>query len=130
MSPLAENVTDEEVIAYIDRWAALMAREDYEGAFAFTDHEETGWDADSIRDVVKSYGDADPGQRVTVDGDSNPHAQCKEIDRWPEVVPDGRFGLVWYDLNIDGKTSDLTATFFLKRVSGGVVVSLEEIGVK
>jgi hypothetical protein len=128
MTPLPFSVTDDELISFLDHWVFLLEQEDYEAAFEFTDHEDTGWDFDSIRDVIKSYGDADPNQRVTVQG--TPNAQRKEIDRWPDTTPDGAFGHVWYDLNVDGKTSDLTATFFLKRKADGVTVSLEEIGIR
>ena len=39
------------------------------------------------------------------------------------------FGEIWYDLNIDGKASDLTAIFKLKSVEGGVTVNLQSIHV-
>ena len=38
MVPLPATITDEELIAFVDRWAALLEQEDYEAACAFTDH--------------------------------------------------------------------------------------------
>ena len=129
MGPLPANVSDAELIALIDRWAALLEREDYAGAFGFTDHiPEMGWTPELIREVIKSYGDADPGQRVTVGGVPTDISQRKAVDRWPTNAW-GCFGEIWYDLNIDGKASDLTATFALKWADCGVTVHLNDIHV-
>jgi hypothetical protein len=129
MEPLPATVTDSELIAFADRWTALLEREDYEAAFAFTDHiPEMKWTPSFIRDVIKSYGDADPNQRVTVQGVPTDITQRKKVDRWP-TNSHGCFGEIWYDLNIDGLASDLTATFALKWVEGGITVHLNDIHV-
>jgi hypothetical protein len=129
MAPLPAAISDAELIAYIDGWAALLEREDYEAAFVATDQvAEMGWTPALIREVIKSYGDADPSQRVTVAGVPTDITQRKRVDRWP-IKSDGRFGEIWYDLNIDGKASDLTATFELRMVDGGVTVHLNDIHV-
>lgn len=129
MTPLPATVTDAELIAVIDRWAALLEREDYEAAFAATDHlPEMKWTPALIREVIKSYGDADPSQRVTVEGVPTDITQRKRVDRWP-TNSHGYFGEIWYDLNIDGNASDLTATFELKWADGGVTVHLNDIHV-
>jgi hypothetical protein len=41
----------------------------------------------------------------------------------------GEVGEIWYDLNIDGVASDLTSTFRVVRVQGGLVVRLNDIHV-
>ena len=129
MAPLSENVSDAELIALIDRWAALLEREDYAGAFAFTDHiPDMGWTPELVRAVIKGYGDADPGQRVTVDGVPTDISQRKAVDRWPTNAH-GSVGEIWYDLNMDGKASDLTAIFKLKQADGGITVHLNDIHV-
>jgi hypothetical protein len=130
MSTLPQNATDEQIVAYLDRWAGLLEQEDYEGAADMIDMEESGWDAEAIRETIKSYDEGNAALRVTVEGEPNPHEQRKEIDRWPETLPNGRFGHVWYDLNIDGKISDMTATFFAHESPNGVVLVLEEIGIR
>lgn len=129
MAPLPATVTDAELIAFVDEWAALLEQEDYDAAFAFTDHVPAmGWTPELIRDAIKGYGDAAPGQRVTVRGVPSDVTQSKEVDRWPPNAHDV-FGEIWYDLNIDGRASDLTATFALQHVDGGVAVLLNDIHV-
>ncbi|HEY7215158.1 MAG TPA: hypothetical protein VIC28_11045 [Thermoanaerobaculia bacterium] len=129
MTPLPAEVTDSELIAFIDRWAALLEREDYEAAFAFTDHiPEMKWTPALVRELIKSCGDAEPDQRVTVEGVPTDITQRKRVDRWPTNAH-GCFGEVRYDLNIDGKASDLTATFALVWTDGGVTVHLDDIHV-
>jgi hypothetical protein len=129
MSPLPATVTDPELIAFVDRWATLLEQEDYEAAFAFTDHiPEMGWTPSLVREVIKSYGDCNPNQRVTVRGVPTDIRQRKKVDRWPTNAH-GCFAEIWYDLNIDGKASDLTATFDLKWAEDGVTVHLNDIHV-
>jgi hypothetical protein len=129
MSPLPATVTDPELIAFVDRWATLLEREDYEAAFAFTDHiREMRWTPALVREVIKAYADADPDQRVTVDGVPTDVCQRKNVNRWPTNAQ-GCFGEIWYDLNVDGKASDLTATFDLRWTEGGVTVHLNDIHV-
>jgi hypothetical protein len=96
-----------------------------------TDHwEHSALDAEMMRETIKYYNESDSETHVTVEGTPDPHPQAKTIDRWPETVPDGRFGHVWYGLNINGKTSDLVATFFLHQSEEGVTLQLEEIGIR
>ena len=38
-------------------------------------------------------------------------------------------GEIWYDLNIDGVTTDLTATFFIVHDRAGIKVMLSDIHV-
>ena len=38
-------------------------------------------------------------------------------------------GEIWYDLNIDGVTTDLTATFFIVRDRAGIKIVLSDIHV-
>jgi hypothetical protein len=123
------DATDDELLAFIDGWAALLEREDYTAAFGYTDHiPEMGWTADLIRRVIAAYGDARPGQRVTVAGTPTDITQTKAVDRWP-ANRWGFCGEIWYDLNIDGVVSDLTATFRLRETPTGLVVCLNDIHV-
>ena len=129
MELLPLDSADADLIAFADRWAVLMESEDYAGAFAFTDHDTAmKWTPDLIRDVVKSYGDAAPNQRVTLDGKSTDISQRKNVDRW-DPNAHGAVGEIWYDLNIDGVVSDLTATFTLIQRADGLVVQLNDIHV-
>lgn len=129
MHVLPEAATDADLIAFIDGWAALLEAEDYAAAFAYTDHTpEMGWTPDLIRAVIKSYDDAREQQRVTVAGVPSDVAQRKRVARWAAASGDG-VADIWYDLNIDGVGSDLTATFWVVRVPGGLSVQLNDIHV-
>ena len=130
MQPLAESTTDAELIALIDEWVALLEREDYAAAIALTeqDPDQQNWTADGLREVIKSYGAATKRQRVTLTGVPSDVEQRKEVDRW-KANARGEIGEIWYDLNIDGVVSDLTAIFRIVRVRGGVVVRLDDVHV-
>lgn len=130
MELLSDTSTDADWIAFVDRWAALMEREDYEAAYAFTEHDRhQGWTPDLLRQVIKNYGDARADQRVTVVGVPSDVHQRKSVDRWDTNRTGEVIGEIWYDLNIDGVASDLTATFRVVRVPGGLAVRLNDIHV-
>jgi len=127
MTPLPANTADEDLIRFVDRWAAHLEREEYAAAFAMTDHEPAmQWTPELVREVIKRYGDAVPSQRVTVDGKPTDISQRKEVSRWPKNRY-GAVGEIWYDLNIDGLASDLTATFGILEVRDGLLLRLEDI---
>ena len=129
MKPLPMNSSDEALIEFIDGWAGLLEREDYESAFAYTDHvADMGWTPTLIREVIKSYDAARPDQKVTVDGVPSDVTQQKRVTWWPKARPGG-VGEIWYDLNIDGMASDLTATFYIIRDRSGLTVRLNDIHV-
>ena len=129
MKALLRRASDEEILRFIDRWAELMEREDYAGAFAFTDHTpEMHWSPELIREVVKSYGEGRPDQRVTVAGLPTDITQRKSVSRWDRNWR-GEVGQVWYDLNIDGFASDLTATFAIIESPDGLLIRLDDIHV-
>lgn len=129
MKPLPANLSDDELIQFVDEWVRLLEREDYEAAYRHTDHvSPMHWTPELIREVIKAYGDADPTQKVTLEGTPTDITQSKEVDRWTTGTTDS-FGEIWYDLNIDGKVSDLTATFDLRQSGNKVTVHLNDIHV-
>ena len=129
MKLLPTNSTDEDLIRYVDRWAEHLEKEEYTAAFALTDQEpEMKWTPDLVREVIKAYGAALPTQRVTVTGKPTDISQRKAVSRWPKNRFDA-IGQIWYDLNIDGFASDLTATFGIFMVGGGLTLRLSEIHV-
>jgi len=81
-----------------------------------------------IEKVIKSYGDALPTQKATFIGKPTDISQRKEVTRWPQKRPRG-IGDIWYDVNIDGYASDLTATFYILEKNGGLVIELDDIHV-
>lgn len=129
MKPFPANVSDAELINFIDEWVVFLEREDYETAYNHTDQVmEMHWTSELIREVIKAYGNADPGQKVTLEGTPTDITQHKEVDR-SSTSGEGYCGEIWYDLNIDGKVTDLTATFDLWQSPEGIVVRLNDIHV-
>ncbi len=129
MITFSATVTDAELIAFLDRWAALLESEDYQAAFAHTAHgPATEWTPALVREVIKGYSNATSSQRVTVQGVPTDTAPRKDVTRWPTNSV-GSCGEIWYDLNIDGKASDLTAIFSLQWAGDGIRVCLDDIHV-
>ena len=106
-----------------------MENEDYLAALLYTAHDpQMQWTPDLICEVVKGYGPGAPAQKVTLDGRPTDVHQRKEVTRWPENRL-GILGEIWYDLNIDGYVSDLTAMFAIHARSDGLTVALNDIHV-
>src|SRR4249920_2827987 len=119
---LPHTATDEDLIAWIDRWASLLEQEAYSEAYLLIDHDPAmRWTPELVRTAIKSYGDAPVTQRVTLAGKRTDITQRKEVTRWPKPRLKG-IGEVWYDLNIDGFASDLTATFWIVSTPDGLAL--------
>ena len=126
---LPSDVTDEELIAFIDGWAALLERENYIAAFAYTGHvREMRWSPGLLRRAIKDYGERRPDQAVTVHRGPAHHPQRKTVNHWSKVSENG-LGDVLYDLNIDGSASNLTAIFDIVEKQDGVLLRLNDIRV-
>ena len=129
MTPLPHTATDQDLIALIDRWASLLEKEAYSEAYLLTDHDPAmRWTPELVQTAIKSYGEASSSQRVTLAGKRTDITQRKEVTRWTKSRLKG-IGEVWYDLNIDGLASDLTATFWIVSTPDGLVLRLNEIHV-
>ena len=128
---LPSDASKEQIIGFIDRWVSLLEQEKYDESLALI-AAKPGWTPALIEEVINSYGDADTN-RVTflnngtaLDGAGNVEIalQRKEVE-WH----DDERGDVWYDLNINGLGSDLTATFDLVRRDGRLHLILQDIHV-
>ncbi len=129
MTFFSSTISDPEILAFVDAWAALLEAGDYQAAYDATAHSaEIHWTPELIQAVIEQYGAATPGQRVTVTGAPTDIHQRKEVDRW-SANPNGSVGEVWYDLNINGIVSDLTAIFALTQEASGIRISLNDIHV-
>ena len=129
MTPLPLNSTDADLIGFADGWATVMEAEDYEAAFNYTEHlPAMHWTPSLIREVVKAYDEARETQKVTLFGEPTDIKQRKSVERH-EPNRHQFSGEIWYDLNIDHRVSDLTATFHLKSTPDGIVVFLNDIHV-
>ena len=125
MTPFPQDVSDTELLAFVERWVALLAQEDYEAASALPDHHSPQHilTPDAIREAVRLHG-----QRVTLEGDTGP-PMTRRVERWP-LRYDGSCGEIWYDLYIDGQYTDMTALFYLRPTDGGITIHLIDIGVR
>src|SRR5271156_1090859 len=106
------DASNNDLIEFIDGWAALLDAEDYRAAYDLTEHDSTmHWTSEMIREVIKAYGEGASGQKVTLSGQPTDIVQRKQVMRWKPNAS-GSIGQILYDLNIDGFASDLTATFW------------------
>ena len=129
MDPMPATATDADIIAVVDRWAALLEADDYQAACNLISLAEgIGWTPDTMRSAVQSYDEARPGQKVTLVGLPTDVTQRKDIDPWEPPRADV-LGEVWYDLNIDGFASDLTATFDIVAEPAGLLLRLCDLHV-
>lgn len=129
MNPLPRTSSDKELVEVVHRWVQLLEAEKYDEAFAFTEHiENSGWNPSFIKRFIQGYGEAEPGQKVTLEGQPTDISQRIEVTRWDENSY-GEIGEIWYDLNINGFASDITATFRVCSVPGGLVLKLNDIHV-
>jgi hypothetical protein len=126
---LAEKASNAEIIKGIDQWVALLSQRKFAEALTAISA-ESFWSAELLAEFIDKYGDGEMNEvTVTNDGTSidgagnvSPFTQRKEVD-WFE---DGQ-GAVWYDLNINGRVSDLTATFNLEKNKGQLLIRLHDI---
>ena len=129
MAHLPRSATDEDLVRFVDRWAALMEAEDYAAAYAFTAQDPyMQWTPELMREVIKQYDECRADQRVTVEGKPTDVEQRRDVTRW-ETNRLGSIGEVWYDLNIDGFVSDMTATFAVLDGPDGLTIRLNDIHV-
>ena len=129
MERLPRSSPDEHFVHFLDGWARLMECEDYDGAFSYTEQaKDRGWTPQLLREVIKAYGDGLSTQRVTVGGQPTDISQRKHVTRYPDTSS-GYVGYIWYDLNIDGVVSDLTATFDIRNDAEGLAIVLDDIHV-
>ena len=127
MTPLPADASDGDLIAFVDRWAALLERDAYEAALTLIDDTPPhGWKPAEVREAVERHG-----ERVTLEGVATEGwpPLTKEVTRWP-TKPDGYCGDIWYDLYVDGRQSDLTALFYLRPIDGGLTLRLVDISVR
>jgi hypothetical protein len=138
---LPETATDAEIIASIDAWAALMEAEDYETACSCCDSPPGGsWTPELLRHLIKrGVEDTHANRRVTlegvpyvftIEGRTEVRHQRTEVERWEAANDGGEVAEIWYDLNVDGILSFLTATFRLVQVPEGLALRLYDIVIR
>lgn len=143
MITLPANATDKEILEVARKWAAVLARQDYDAAFAMTAHDPYfRWTPDLIKAVIQGYGLPEPrwdGKifRVTpiesaVGGPPPPPRHEVKYYEQPHPISETdqmAVGEVWFDLPLNGEWSDLTVTFKICRSEDRTVLVLNEIHV-
>ena len=128
---LPADASDAEIIHYIDNWVRLLEQRKFVEALAIIPGTDPIWDADLLAEIITDYCE-DENNLVTSfnDGTSldglgqlHPTRQRKEVDWYDQ------HGSVWYDLNINGLVSDLTATFTITKKAAQLVVTLDDVHV-
>jgi hypothetical protein len=133
MHHLTQNPTDEEILHFVEAWIDDLARGDYAGAFRRTEHDSYyKWTPDLMRSVVRGYGLPEPHRSGKVFAVTSRESALggppqRTVDR--NGIRPPALAEVWYDLPLNGKWSDLTATLRVEPREGGSVVVLQEIHV-
>ena len=115
-SLLPQDASDAAILVAVDQWVAgLLGGPGTVRGGIQRDRAQccNGMDSQLNAQVITQYGDAQPGQKVTVEGKPTDISQHKDVRRFTRNKH-GFVGHVWYDLNINGIASDLTATFGLR----------------
>lgn len=131
----------EKVVYY---WMELLAQEKYEQAFNLTYHDPRNqWTPAMMESVINGYGMLyEPGEEVFKvtpyneaafhPGDVNRDQDLTLFEK-PQIkahLPNMKIlGYLWYGLPLNGKWSDLTATFNLLQGEGFWALELDEIHV-
>jgi hypothetical protein len=127
MKFLPNPATDEQIMALADEWAALVAAGDFDAAYALSaQSEHNNFTAQMIREVIEDYRASGEEDSDDVGRNGQP---CREFTRW-DLTREYCLGYIWYDLDVDGKLSYLTADFYVVLKPEGVVIELYEIHVK
>ena len=128
-----EPPSDQQIFAVVEAWIDDLSREDYDRAYARTAHDSYyEWTPELIRSVIEGYGLPEPHRsgvvfKVTDPNTAKGKPYHREIER--NDVHDSVIAEAWYDLPLNGKWSDLTATFSVRLVEGAPTLILEQIHV-
>jgi hypothetical protein len=139
---LALDATPTEILKAVQAWVKLSEQEDYQNAYAYTEHNEYyQWTPELIKDVIYGYGLPEPhpsGEIFKVTAVSPAGTEDRklyhEVDFYDEPLPYEEkqaeiTGQVWYDLPLNGEWSDLTATFQIVKREAYLTLELAEIHV-
>ncbi len=129
MQILPSHSSDQQLLEIVHEWVRLLEADKYGEAFSLiAPMPDTGWTPDFLKEFVAGYGDEEPGKHVTLEGKSTDISQRIKVTRWAQNSS-SEIGEVWYDLNINGFATDITATFSIFVVSDGMVLKLNDVHV-
>src|SRR5262249_9566318 len=150
MMTLRPDATDADLLAVVGGWVDLLAAGEYAQAQALLVRveQERHWPPERVAAGVPPYPPRPPGPRAGAGG-GGPRAQAEgavrvtpvrqarvadllprhAVSRWGPGCRPGVVGDIHFDLPINGAWSDLMATFFFRRVPGGLALELWDLQV-
>ena len=128
--------TDAKILSVVEAWVDVLANGQFESALAIVEHNPVRT-ASELKELIEGYGRMPPHGHVSTRITPPRAAIVADISpshhvTWFGPHPDRAVELeafVTYDLPVNGVWSDLTALFWLKRISHGYVLQLEDIHV-
>ncbi len=127
-----------EVLPFVHDWVELLAQDRYEEAVQIVGHPiGVVLTAEMLRQLVANYGILEPrndgrtfcatspSSAVSAHETSTPYRDVK----WDKGENGLFVGHVHFDVPLDGKWSDLTATFWVHERENGYVLQLEDLHV-
>jgi hypothetical protein len=138
MVTLPPDATDADLLAVVRSWVDLLAGGEYAQAQALLVRveEERDWPPERVAEVIAAY---EPRPQARAEGAVRvtPVRTARVADvlprhavaRWGEGCRPGVVGDIHFDLPINGAWSDLMATFFFRRVPGGLALELWDLHV-
>lgn len=129
--PLPLDTNDEDLTAWVVEWMRLLELGDFVQAFKSVSHEACyEWTPELMANVISNYGrvETELGKhRIAFPSDLADQGSPRARVEWFNETQTN--GELWYDAPLDGKWSDLTFTFAVKRKVTGVDIVLNEIHV-
>ena len=136
MHRLARTAEDAQILDVAREWAALLADERYEEAMALLLPSDK-WSPATVQTWIRNYGWYEPPadgsvyrvtNMATASGATGSFPR-HEIDRLDHPATDGRVASLWFDLPLNGRWSDLTATFVVRQLDQDLVLELDDVHV-
>jgi hypothetical protein len=128
---------EQEIVATLYQWVSFLEQENYQSAYALTDHEGPNWTPVVLQKLIENYGSLEPlDERFLVT--DRLAAQGTSIDpefQWfpkpEEVLGELILGILHFELPLNGEWSDLTAIFYIvgAKASSEVRLKLTDIHV-
>jgi len=121
------------VINLIEKWVADLANEDYDSAYNRTSQDPYyRWTPELMKSVINGYGLPEPhpsSEVFKVTSITNAKGENRRQKVEPGKYNDNRIGYVHYDWPLNGKWSDLIASYRLEKQGNELTVIFETIHV-
>jgi len=130
---LPVNPTDAEISALLQNWIGDLTHERYAEALRRVPSESSrNWTESLLQAVIAGYGLPEPHPngtvyRVTEQPEAVSDRATFRVER--KITPPNTLAVIEQDLPLNGRWSDLTATFLLRECVHGTILQLDELHV-